>query len=58
MASWRLLGGSWAPDGCQDRSWAALGAVLAALGPLLPGGFQEAPGASGEGLREAILVLL
>ena len=59
-----LLGGSWAPDGCQDCSG---GAVLAALGPLLaplwavlalPGGPREAPGGSGEGLREAMLVLL
>ena len=50
----------------RKRSLAALGAVLAALGALLgalwailtrPGGPREASGASGEGLREAILVL-
>ena len=69
MASWRPLGTSCAAVGRQmlwKRSWAALGAVLAALGPLLaplwavlalPGGPREAPGGSGEGLREAILVL-
>ena len=41
-ASGELLGGSWAPDGCQDRSGGAPGELLAA----------------GEGLREAFLVLL
>ena len=72
MASWRPLGTSWAAVGRKmprplwKHSWAALGAVLAALGPLLaplwavlalPGGPREAPGGSGEGLREAISVL-
>ena len=79
-ASGELLGGSWAPDGRQDRSGSAPGrglgrpeallggawGVLAALGALLgalwailtrPGGPREASGGSGEGLREAILVL-
>ena len=62
----RQLGARWPPRPLWKRSWAALGAVLAALGPLLaplwavlalPGGPREAPGGSGEGLREAILVL-
>ena len=63
---WGGLGRQLAPRPLWKRSWAALGAVLAALGPLLaplwavlalPGGCREAPGGSGEGLREAILVL-
>ena len=73
MASWVLLGTSWAAGArwlsrpLRKGSWAALGAVLAALGPVLaplwavlalPGGPREAPGGSGEGLREAFLVLL
>ena len=65
-ALWRQLGARWPPRPLWKRSWAALGAVLAALGPLLaplwavlalPGGPREAPGGSGEGLREVILVL-
>ena len=40
MASWRRLGtwqlgARWLPRPLWKRSWAALGAVLAALGPLL-----------------------
>ena len=58
-----LLGGAWAG---RKRSWAALGVVLAALVALLaalwavltrPGVLREASGGSGEGLREAMLVL-
>ena len=80
MISWRppeLLGGSWAPDGRQDRSGSApgqglgwpealLGGALGGFWRLLgrlwailtrPGGPREASGGSGEGLREAMLVL-
>ena len=62
----RQFGARWPGGPLRRRSWAALWAVLAALGPLLaplwavlalPGGRREAPGGSGEGLREAILVL-
>ena len=47
-----VLGSSW---GGVGGSWASLGA---SLGTLPGGGPQEAPGTSGEGLREAFLVLL
>ena len=68
MASWRPLGISWARDGRQDRSGSAPGrllgrswrSLLASLWAVLalPGGPREAPGGSGEGLQEAMLVLL
>ena len=58
------LGDSWHARPLRKRSWAVLGSVLAALGPLLaplwavlvrPGGPREVLGGSGEGLREAIV---
>ena len=61
----RQVGARWPPRPLWERSWAAIGVVLAALGPLLahlwavlalPGGPREAPGGSGEELRETILV--
>ena len=65
-ASGELLGGSWAPEGRQDRSgsaprqllgrsWRLLGRSWRLFGPSWPS--QEVPGGSGEGLWEAILVL-
>ena len=59
----RQFGARWPGRPLRKRSWTALGAVLAALGPLLaplwavlalPRGPREAPGGSGEGLREAL----
>ena len=48
---------TWFWGSFRKRSWPALGPVLAALGPLFPGG-PRAPGASGKELRETIWVLV
>ena len=65
MTSWRPLGSLGRQMAAKTvpeplgGSWGGLGGASAALGAVLgrPGGSRKASGGSGEGLREAILVL-